>query len=1161
MADELLRPDQYDQSGFLVGPSTEDDIDKAGREIEILRAIHEDTQESISLLSRIADGIGAQSFAPPPDTAAPTVAGKEQEGAQNAQALHAAPAEPGALAGAPTEPAADVATPAPVIMSDGEAVMGAGQVMPLAPVVNQAAPNPAMALVTPAAAPTPAITPASAAPAVTPVPAAPAGSVAPAAVAAPATPAAAPPTAAPAPVPLAPAVPAEPRARAENGQFKTALPPTVKPAIADEGVASAERAERNRQTNGRFGADGADGDGAADAGESKTSKAMGAASESLKSAAEGISSSADNIDPTVQAAKEVAGIVSPVIGVVKPLAGLFGMRKSTPEEKSRRTNAMWFRRIWNTLKADKGGSSRMGLVLAGLASMLGLLLAPIKALARMTGAMRALAGLGALLKGVGALRRRGGVEVPRRRAATNAPHGDARRSKGAPIEARTRTHRAGHPDSPSANTPKAKDAAARPSAPGAPGTAASKPGAKPEAKPASTATPEAKGGAKPDAKPATAKASAPAEPGVKTRSAGSAITRGAKGVLSKIPLIGALVGAGLFASAALAKGDPGATPEQSQADKTERYGTMGGVAGGMLGGVLGMFGGPAGAIAGGLLGDQVGTAVGEWLSTVDMNGMMNGITSAWQTVADGANKMAADAFGTMKDGWNSLVTVGTGAFTSMTDWAKDTWKSATDKVMAFKDSVDDTVQSARDYVGGKASSIMDAGQNALSTVTGGRYTGGSNARKDELIKAMDAGGITDPKSKAAFMANVDHESGGFKRSEENLNYSAARLQEVFPKYYKNAESARADARNPEAIANKVYGGRMGNVEPGDGYKFRGRGDIQLTGRAQYEKMGKKLGIDLVNNPDLASDPQYRSKIAVQHWKDSGANAAAARGDITGARVRTNGGTNGLADVSAKYDQYLVQAQAGDLTPTRRADQVQVAAPAAATGAIATTLAALKGTGKGGVPASSAPGAQIIPGVAGAASAPGSPGMAGRPGISPMAGTGGSGGAGGAPGMAGAPGVATVFGANVPGVTVAAGAAVPAAPAGVSPIGGDAGRAPATLKPQPLGMMLTPNMAMPPVTVAAPALATPVAPTALKMASVEPIALPAPKMPTYAPPAADASLVKLPSTPQVTKPLMGAGNNKPTPPAAAPMILNQDMEDRRIAHAATGGLGGSSMGRM
>jgi predicted chitinase len=198
------------------------------------------------------------------------------------------------------------------------------------------------------------------------------------------------------------------------------------------------------------------------------------------------------------------------------------------------------------------------------------------------------------------------------------------------------------------------------------------------------------------------------------------------------------------------------------------------------------------------------------------------------------------------------------------------------------------------------------------------------------------------------MANVDHESGGFKAKEENLNYSAKRLQEVFPKYYKTPEDARGDAGNPEAIANKVYGGRMGNTEAGDGYKYRGRGNLQLTGKDQYAEMGKKLGVDLVNNPDLAMDPKYSAQIAVQHWKSSGADKAAQAGDMTRARKLTNGGINGLADVNSKYDAYLAQAKAGDLTPTRRADEGKVQAPVAAGAAIASTMATVKGAPSVGV---------------------------------------------------------------------------------------------------------------------------------------------------------------------------------------------------------------------
>lgn len=780
---------------------------------------------------------------------------------------------------------------------------------------------------------------------------------------------------------------------------------------------------------------------------------MGAASESLKNAAEGISNGADQMDPTITAAKEIGGIIKPVFGMLKPFGRIFGLGRSA-DERRQRQNVLWYRRIWSAIRSEGGGGRGGSMMLTALVAAIGMLLAPLKALSRMLGVTRAAGALaGAARAGAGMFRRR----TQPRAGGGPAPGGGPRPDAGGDRRRDRRRDRTGP-------TPPSRGPGPRPG---------------------------------PDTGPNPRR--------------GGALARGAKGILRKLPLIGALFGAGLFANAAMAKEDASATPEQKQADKTDRYRTMGGVAGGMLGGVLGMIGGPAGAIVGGMLGDQLGTAVGEWLSTVDMTGMMAGITSAWETVAGGASKMASDAFGTMKEGWNSLVSVGTGAFTSMTDWAKDTWKSATDKVMALKDTVDDKVQTAKDYVGEKATAVKDAGQNLAHKITGGLVGGGgSEAAKAEMVKAMDAGGITDQKSKAALMANVDHESGGFKAKEENLNYSAKRLQEVFPKYYKTPEDARGDAGNPEAIANKVYGGRMGNTEAGDGYKYRGRGNLQLTGKAQYEEMGKKLGVDLVNNPDLAMDPKYSAQIAVQHWKSSGADKAAQAGDMTRARKLTNGGTNGLADVNSKYDAYLAQAKAGDLTPTRRADQVQVAAPAAATGAIASALATVKGAG----PASSVPGATSAPGKSGAPSVPA---------------------------------------ASVTGI---------AGIAGVSGGAGISGSAPVAPKGAPLGMLPMASMAPTlPATVSAPAQAAPAAPAMLKMASVEPIALPPVKMPTYAPPAADASLVKLPSTPQVTKPMMGGGNSKPAPPPQAPMMLSQDMEDRRIAHAATGGLGGASLGRM
>jgi predicted chitinase len=424
------------------------------------------------------------------------------------------------------------------------------------------------------------------------------------------------------------------------------------------------------------------------------------------------------------------------------------------------------------------------------------------------------------------------------------------------------------------------------------------------------------------------------------KSAGGGMLKAGKGLLRKIPFVGALIGGAMLANDAMAGDDPELSKDEN---KKNKWGNVGSGIGGIAGGLLGMLGGPAGAIAGGLIGDQLGGMVGEWLSTVDFDSVLSNISSTFSGWADSASKAASAAFEFVKTGWDGLVTSGTKAISGMADWARDTWKAVTDKVAGWKDTAADAVQRGKDYVGEKATAVKDAGSNVLYKASGGKYGGGgSAAAKDQLIKAMDEGGITDAKSKAALMANMDHESGGFTRKEENLNYSAKRLREVFPKYYKTDEDARADAGNAEAIGNKVYGGRMGNVNPGDGYKFRGRGDTQLTGRAQYEAMGKKLGVDLVNNPELAADPKYSAKIAVANWKSSGADRLAQAGDMTGARKRINGGTNGLEDVNSKYDAYLAQAKAGDLTPTRRADELKVAAPTGVNTALASTMASAKG---------------------------------------------------------------------------------------------------------------------------------------------------------------------------------------------------------------------------
>jgi putative chitinase len=157
--------------------------------------------------------------------------------------------------------------------------------------------------------------------------------------------------------------------------------------------------------------------------------------------------------------------------------------------------------------------------------------------------------------------------------------------------------------------------------------------------------------------------------------------------------------------------------------------------------------------------------------------------------------------------------------------------------------------------------------------------------------------INDRKLRIAhFLAQVLQETGGLTILRENMNYSAERLLVVF-KNRVTAGEAPALAHHPEQIANKVYGGRadLGNNQPDDGFKFIGRGMLQITGRDSYQRAGDGIGANLVNNPDLAFDPQFALKIAAWEWNDKKCNDPADADNVTLVTRRINGGVNGLAD--------------------------------------------------------------------------------------------------------------------------------------------------------------------------------------------------------------------------------------------------------------------------
>lgn len=175
---------------------------------------------------------------------------------------------------------------------------------------------------------------------------------------------------------------------------------------------------------------------------------------------------------------------------------------------------------------------------------------------------------------------------------------------------------------------------------------------------------------------------------------------------------------------------------------------------------------------------------------------------------------------------------------------------------------------------------------------------------DPLNKAFEKYDISNPKRQANFIGQCGHESNNFRTLEENLHYSANALMRTWPSRFPDADTAEKYANNPEKIANKVYAGRMGNTEEGDGWRYHGRGLIQLTGKENYAHCGSSLGVDLVGNPDRLLDPEYAALSAAWFFNKKGLNQLADIGDIVNLTKRINGGTLGLDDRMIRTSQAL-----------------------------------------------------------------------------------------------------------------------------------------------------------------------------------------------------------------------------------------------------------------
>ena len=164
--------------------------------------------------------------------------------------------------------------------------------------------------------------------------------------------------------------------------------------------------------------------------------------------------------------------------------------------------------------------------------------------------------------------------------------------------------------------------------------------------------------------------------------------------------------------------------------------------------------------------------------------------------------------------------------------------------------------------------------------------------------------IGTPKRQAAFIGQCSVESANFTRLQENLNYSAERLTQVWPSRFPSVSIAQPYAHNPKALANFVYAGRLGNLQDGDGWMYIGRGLIQITGRENYANCGSGIGVDIIDNPERLLTPRYAALSAGWYWNRKQLNLLADSGDIETMTKRINGGLTGLNERIAKITKAL-----------------------------------------------------------------------------------------------------------------------------------------------------------------------------------------------------------------------------------------------------------------
>jgi putative chitinase len=297
-------------------------------------------------------------------------------------------------------------------------------------------------------------------------------------------------------------------------------------------------------------------------------------------------------------------------------------------------------------------------------------------------------------------------------------------------------------------------------------------------------------------------------------------------------------------------------------------------------------------------------------------GIVSAVKSFNTSTDDYAKKMGVDDTGGLG---KNLAIRAAGALGDLGDTV--TFGLATKVGKAISPTVNAAVDSAKkaaDIVGEHVvDPVREASAVAVDKVKS-VFGKGSAGNKAALVQGMQNAGISDPKEQAMFMAQMDHESEGFRSLEENIKYRPKNFLKMFGKRagIKTEEEARAILCKGEgATAEAMYGGEwgkknLGNTTTGDALAFKGRGFAQLTGRANYTAAAKATGLDLVSNPELAADPANAAKIATWYWQSrKGLSEAGKAGNVTAATKTINGGDNGLADRKNLFDKYLAETTA------------------------------------------------------------------------------------------------------------------------------------------------------------------------------------------------------------------------------------------------------------